>query len=250
MTRELLSIVTISRNDRNGLSRTLESVSRIMPLGAQHVVVDGGDEAVCHSSELLRGDEVIYVRQSGQGISNAFNEGLDSSSGEWVWFVNGGDAVHENLDASWLFTHLAQTRANVVFGTIQFDDEAKPREMPLLKQQWPLLVCWPLHPGAIVRRRVLLEAGGFHQRWRVAMDYDFWFRALNRHSRVDVISVCLARFDTKGISERPETRRLAKREAAQVLLLHSGAAFRDIICLLARASWKWLRALGTLLGIP
>lgn len=250
MARELLSIVTISRNDRSGFIRTVESITKFVSCGVEHVIVDGSDEGAGYSEELVVGNSSIYVRQSGLGISAAFNEGLENSSGEWVWFLNGGDAVHENLDPSWLLTLLTQTTANVVLGTIQFDGELKPREMPLLKQQWPLVVCWPLHPGAIVRRRVLSEAGGFDRRWRVAMDYDFWFRVFHGHNRIDVISVCLARFDTKGISERPETRRLAKREAAQVLLLHSGAILRDIIWLVARAAWKWLRALGTLLGIP
>lgn len=249
MTRDLLSIITISRNDRSGLVRTHQSLSKFLPFGIEHVIVDGSDGAMNHCPDLSLQADSTYIRQAGQGISNAFNEGLNRSSGDWVWFLNGGDAVHEDLDPAWLLSLLAQTRSNVVLGAVQFDGESTPRPMSLIKQQWPLVVCWPLHPAAIVRRKVLLEAGGFDQRWRVAMDYDLWFRILNRYNRVDVISVCLARFDTKGISERPETRRLAQREAAQVLLLHTGTVLRDLIWLAARAAWKWLRALGTLLGI-
>lgn len=250
MANTRLTIVTISRNDRSGLSRTLQSVAKFLPFSTEHVIVDGSDEGALCSAEMPGGGNYVYVRQSARGISSAFNEGLKNSSGDWVWFLNGGDAVHENLDPSWLLSLLVQTSANVVLGTIQFDGESNPRELPLLKHQWPLLVCWPLHPAAIVRRRVLREVGGFDQRWRVAMDYALWFRVFHGPSRIDVISVCLARFDTKGISERPETRRLAKREAAQVLLLHSGGVLRDVVWLVARACSKWLRALGTLLGIP
>lgn len=248
MKKTLLSIVTITRNDRQGLSRTIGGVLKFVPFGAQHVIVDGSDEVTDWGAEVYRGGDATYIVQSSRGIANAFNEGLENVDGEWVWFLNGGDTVHEEIDPSWLLTLLRHTKADVILGAVQFDGDPMPRRMPLLKQQWPLMVCWPMHPAAIVRRRVLRGVGGFDRRWRVAMDYDLWFRVLNQHIRVDVISVCLARFDTKGISERSETQRLAEQEAALVLLLHSGKVLRDVIWLVARVFWKWLRALGVLFG--
>jgi len=243
-----LSIVTIAKEATPSLWRTVESTIAFRDAGVEQVVVVDGIPGRLDQPEM-RLEHVRWLHRSARGIADAFEAGLGCADSEWVWFLNGGDAVHEELDPMWLLSYLESTSANAVFGAVQFDGEPTPRPMPLLKEQWPLVVCWPLHPGAIVRRSVLIDAGGFDPRWRVAMDFDLWFRVLNGRNRVDVISVCLARFDTSGVSERQDTRRLARREAASVLVAHSGAIFQDLVWTVARTSWKWLCAVATLLGL-
>lgn len=244
-----LTLVTITKDDRAGLTRTLQSTAGLRALGAEHIVVLGGSLELDSSIEQGTVETIRWLHRPPQGIADAFNAGMEAASSEWIWFLNGGDAVHESLDPSWLLTLLTETKSDAVFGAIHFDGETAPRSMPHLRYQWPFVVCWPFHPAAIVRRDALHHAGGFDRRWRVAMDYELWFRILKRVDRVDVLSVCFARFDTKGISERSETNQLAKREAACVLIMHSGVVVRDMSWMVARTLWKCLRSLMTVLGL-
>ena len=138
--------------------------------------------------------------------------------GEWVWFVNGGDAVHEALDPAWLLALLATSRADIVVGGIHYDGDASPRPVPPLHRQWPLLECWLPHPATLVRKQTLLQAGGFDAGYTIAMDYDLWFRLLNGGATVDVLSAPLARFDPTGLSQRADYRQVVCREEARVIL--------------------------------
>ncbi len=217
----LLSIVTITRDDPAGLARTIDSAAtwRALPAVEQIVIYAGA------APLLGEGSGLRVHRQIGTGIAEAFNEGLTLARGDWVWFVNGGDAVHEALDPMWMLSLLKSSRADLVVGGIHYDGDASPRPVPPLHRQWPLLECWLPHPSSLVRKRALLQARGFDAGYAVAMDYDLWFRLLQDGATVDVISVPLARFDPTGISQRANYRAVVCREEAEVILKNWRALF-------------------------
>jgi glycosyltransferase len=218
----ILSIVTITKEDSRGLKRTLDSLAGWLSDGRiEHVLVIPGDSAACEAGPATR-----VVAQSSRGIPGAFNEGLACCHGQWVWFLNGGDALHPGLSRDWLFALLAATAADVVVGTVHYDGDVAPRPPRLLREQWPPLICWIPHPAAVVRREVLLRAGGFDERWRIAADFDLWLKLLHQDARVDVVSVPFACFDVNGVSQRTDTQRLVTRENAGVLWCHKRSLVR------------------------
>ena len=218
----LLTIITITKQDPAGLGRTLRSTGRISNDSVEHLVVTVRSEADDTSSAIRAvGSSARIIVQPTDGIAEAFSAGLASAQGEWVWFLNGGDAVHETLECGWLISLLQHTRAEVITGALQFDGDAAPRPAPPLKYQWPLVRCWLMHPATIVRRQRLCSAGGFDARWRVAMDFELWQRLIRDDVAIDVISRPFARFARAGVSERDEGR-LARAEEAAVLRKYSG----------------------------
>lgn len=233
-----LTIVTITKDDPTGLVRTLKSAEawRANP-GVEQVVVYAGAEPAVTANDTL-----IVRQQRSTGIADAFNEGLALARGEWVWFVNGGDAIHENTDPVWLLSHLRRTKAELVVGAVQFDGEAEPRRLPGLRDQWPLIACWLPHQATMIRRELLVAAGGFQDRWRVAMDYDLWLRMIAAKTPVDVLSVVLARFATDGISESSATIALKWREDAAVVRTHALAMTGFVLRLNLKLGWRLARA--------
>ena len=233
-----LSLVAITKDDQVGLERTLKSVDawRAYP-GVEQIVVYAGAEPAVKDN-----DAMIVRQQRSTGIADAFNEGLALARGEWVWFVNGGDAIHESVDPVWLLAHLRRTKADLVVGAVQFDGEAEPRPLPGLRDQWPLIACWLPHQATMIRRELLAAAGGFRSRWRVAMDYDLWLRMIAAKTPVDVLSVVLARFATDGISEAPATVALKWREDAAVIRRHAWTLTRYVLRLNLKLAWRLGRA--------
>ena len=221
MSKQALTLVTVTKDDPSGLARTLTSCAGLRRAGVQHLVVDGGADrdGTANLAAAADGDVTVVYQQS-RGIAAAFNEGLAHAQGEWIWFLNGGDAIHDDLDPSWLLSLLSRTRAQVITGALQFDGEPVARSKPHLSYQWPLISCWLAHPATLVRRERLLAVGGFDPRWRIAMDYDLWLRLLQPDVTVDVLSVPFARFDVTGVSERPETRAAARREEMRIVVKH------------------------------
>lgn len=222
-----------------GLERALKSVEawRACP-GVEQIVVHAGAEPA------VTADDTLIVRQQrSTGIAGAFNEGLALARGDWVWFLNGGDAIHEEADPAWLLAHLRRTKAELVVGAVQFDGESEPRRLPGLRDQWPLIACWMPHQATVIRRELLVTAGGFHGRWRVAMDYDLWLRMIAAKTPVDVLSVVLARFATDGISEAPATVALKWREDAAVIRRHAWTLAGYVLRLNLKLAWRLGRAI-------
>jgi putative colanic acid biosynthesis glycosyltransferase len=244
MTCPSLTLITITKDDPAGLARTLASASvwRSCPGVEQLVIYAGVKPDVAAEAALT------LCQQDSTGIAAAFNEGLARARGDWVWFINGGDAIHEALDPAWLLTHLGTTKADLVTGALQFDGEGQPRVVAPLAYQWPLLACWLMHPSTLARRTRLLAVGGFDERWRIAMDYDLWFRFVDRATVVDVLSVPFARFNRSGVSESPATTGLARREAGRVVLTHGVRLLRDGCWLGFRILGRLAKAAGNQLG--
>jgi GT2 family glycosyltransferase len=233
-----LTIVTITKDDPAGLARTLASANGWRDqTGVEQIVVFAGTEP----ASLPAG--VRKITQRSQGIAAAFNEGLAAATGEWVWFLNGGDAIHEALAPAWLETLLTRTQADLVVGAIHADGDAAPRALPAVRDQWPMLHSWLPHPATLVRREVLRRAGGFAPRYRACMDFDLWQRLLGAGARVDVIALPLARFSQDGFSNRTDNAGLIWRENGAVLWRHQGSAWRVLGRTTGGLILRWLRAI-------
>jgi glycosyltransferase involved in cell wall biosynthesis len=227
-----LSIITITKDDPAGLARTLASSTgwRSIP-GLEQIVV-------YHGTEPAVADPMIQVRlQTSQGIAGAFNEGLARARGQWIWFLNGGDEVDPNLSPDWLLKLLATSRANVLVGGITYAGEFGVRPHPPVARRWPPVEPWIPHPAALVRRDLFARIGRFDGRYAIAMDYEWWLRALPGDVRVDVLSVPFSLFADGGISQRPEGRSQLVREKNNIVRRYAFRLWKD-----------WLLAGGRLLG--
>lgn len=93
-----VSIVTISKNNYQGLQKTLQSVKEQDYKIIEHIIIDGySDDG---SKEFLESythsKKYVYLSELDNGISNAFNKGLDKSSGDLIFFLNAGDLLVSN----------------------------------------------------------------------------------------------------------------------------------------------------------
>jgi putative colanic acid biosynthesis glycosyltransferase len=212
-----LSLITVTKGDILGVNQTLVSAVPWRSLMVVEQIVIDGDGA---AEALSKASGCRWVRQKSDGIAGAFNEGLAASQGEWIWFLNGGDRVHPDLDTGWLLKLMTTTKADIVTGGVHYDGDPGFRPVPPLRLQWPPLYCWPAHPATLVRRSILVDSGGFDRKLKIAMDFDLWLRLMLVDPHIDVVSVPLAVFDVSGSSQRPEMQAQVRRETALVLLLH------------------------------
>jgi hypothetical protein len=243
MSRHWLSIVSVTKDDPPGLSRTLRSTAEWRAdSGVEHLVVYAGvAPAVLPAGVRMLGP-------SADGIAGAFNTGLQAAEGTWVWFLNGGDAAHENLSPAWLRTLLDRTGSDLVVGTIHYDGQLQPHPLPPMRDQWPMLDSWPPHPAVVTRRDALRAIGGFSARYRAGMDFELWQRLLGAGCRADVVAVPFARFDGTGFTSRPENAGLIFRENGEILWRHQGSIWRTCARTFVGLVVRWGRALRHLLS--
>ena len=85
----ILSIVTITFNNFEDLSKTVESVRGLD--GCEHIIINGG--SCPQTSEFLQGFSGKTVSEPDLGISDAFNKGIRFSQGKAVIMLNSGDIL-------------------------------------------------------------------------------------------------------------------------------------------------------------
>lgn len=88
-----ISIITICYNAASTITRTLRSVSAQTYPNIQYLIIDGASKD--NTLELVRelAPEAEIYSERDKGIYDAMNKGLDRATGDYVWYVNAGDAL-------------------------------------------------------------------------------------------------------------------------------------------------------------
>lgn len=117
-----ISIVTITRNNANGLCKTIKSVELQKRMGAtiEFIVIDGA--STDHTPQVLKSyDNIIDIgiSEKDDGIYDAMNKGLAIASGDSIFFLNAGDRFFLPFNLSKLQNKYALNKYIVLCKTIQ-----------------------------------------------------------------------------------------------------------------------------------
>jgi len=216
----LISIITVTRNNRQGLARTLASVRGQTFRDFEHVVIDGassdGTLALLedHAAELGR-----FVSEPDGGIADAFNKGLAMARGQWLNFLNAGDTWVDDSALARAVPHF--WKASIISGHSITDGVISPPYPVSNTEPFPRRA-WLSHQASFFHRRVFETCGGFDTRFRVRMDYELWLRALPRFPHA-FIEEELVDFEAGGVSSTQPTRFWGEELAANRMHLRHAA---------------------------
>ncbi len=206
-----LSIITINRNNADGLHRTLESTFDAQPDfdDWEQIVVDGastdGSFAVL---DKWKDNPHLgwHVSEPDTGIYNAMNKGTAHAQGDYLLFLNSGDELLPNVLAE---VFVAPCNADIVYGDIirvrRGGDSARLSfpEVSELTPTW-FLFGWLPHPASFISRTLLLKSGGYDETFRIVSDAKFFMQAAcNPSIRFSHIPIPVSRFYVGGLSSNP-----------------------------------------------
>ena len=88
-----LSIITVTYNDFEGFLKTYNSIKHLLNENIEWIIKDGGsDNSIIKRIEnLLVNKKIKFISSLDNGTYNAMNTALNSASGDWLIFMNGGD---------------------------------------------------------------------------------------------------------------------------------------------------------------
>jgi hypothetical protein len=215
----MLEIISITKDDMKGILCTVHS-TRVLreQYSVKQIVIDSSSDAISSTirSSLAEEKNIEYVWQEPLGISYAFNLGLKLSNAKWLWFLNGGDEIHPDLDTKLLISLLESSTADAIIFELEFVDRISRR--PPLYALWPPVANWIPHPSTLLRRDTLNEVGGFDNTYKIAMDGELWIRLFGKGARPDLISLPLTKFASGGVSESQEKTAI---EVEKLIRLHA-----------------------------
>jgi glycosyltransferase involved in cell wall biosynthesis len=96
----LLTIITVVRNDSKSLLATLAGVSKYKGSRTEYIVIDGNssdDTLSVIQSNLNVIDR--YISEPDQGIYDAMNKGIALARGKYLLFLNAGDELLTDVEA-------------------------------------------------------------------------------------------------------------------------------------------------------
>lgn len=177
----MVSIVTVVRNGRQSLERTIRSVLDQSYRPIEYIIIDGG--STDGTIEIIRKHAhrlSHWVSEPDNGISDAFNKGIRASTGGFIALVNCDDRLSpDQIELG--VRALQKCDADYVFGDLLFHDEngevlyrinGDPDYTRIIRSKMPE-VC---HPTVLARRSTYDRYGLFDTRYRYAMDYEWVLR--------------------------------------------------------------------------
>lgn len=219
-----LSIITISYDDPQGLTRTIESLRPLLQsaLRWEHIVVDQSPDKnnICFS-KLPTDWPLVRIQENPLGIYGAHNRGLSEAKGELLWFLNGGDALssRENLESAIIAMKKAPRETAALISPVQVSVGGKPRYIRgLTPDLWANIrgenrIC---HQAMLIRRDCFTELGPYDTKFRVAADYEHLYRLLVADKSILWSDKNFADFDMGGASSNID-RAFAEFRAVQKL---------------------------------
>ena len=220
MNQYKLSVVTISKNNCNGLHQTLESVSSQDYPMIEHIVIDGlSDDG---SKELLfsfiHSKEYYYTSSKDNGISDAFNKGLTKSCGDLILFLNSGDTLFSSNTVSKVIDSYSTHKWKcAVGGVVTLNPKGEEVYIPPTISSYFLRFFMFLPHQGFFCEISLHKKFRFDESIKTSMDYDLFLRML-KGTKIGYLDFIVSVLEPGGVSSDT-----AKRVSEQscIRLVHS-----------------------------
>lgn len=195
-----LTIVTVNRNNSEGLKRTIESVLLQSFKDYEYIVIDGAstDDSISVIESFSKNNTIKWKSEPDKGVYDAMNKALLMASGEWVCFMNSGDCFNSSSVLKDIFVghHEEVAESDVIYGdTVNVFSWGKivKSPLPLEKIMERMPFC---HQSSFVRtdkaRKFMFDC-----KYKIAADYDLFYKLYNDHVRFMYIPVIIAAYEAE-----------------------------------------------------
>lgn len=237
----LFTIITVTYNAEAVVRRTLQSVQGQTCRDFEHLIIDGASTDATVSIAQSFGCKVFS--EPDRGLYDAMNKGIVRAKGDYLIFLNAGDAFHSADTLQQVATHIYNTRANglssadasagpyIVYGETDLVD-ADGRFLRHRRLQAPDVLTWRsftqgmlvCHQSFYVSRSIaLLEA--YDLQYRFSADFDWCIRCMKRaESKTGIATSNTRLILTDYLSEGMTTKnhKASLRERFAIMRRHYG----------------------------
>jgi len=231
-----ISVVMSVYNGERWLGEAIESVLAQTYRDFEFIIVDDGSTdgtPAILADYAARDERIRIISQENTGVSRAMNRVLPQVRHEWVARFDADDVMHpRRLERQLAFLEAHPDLAVASCFADYIDEEGhkvgvydNPLTSPETVRRWleQGRVIHFIQSGAIMRRDVVLEVGGYRPEYSVTEDTDLWNRIAERGYGVLVQPEVLMKV---RVHERSLTRSSMLLQAQQFRWLEAGARLR------------------------
>ncbi len=222
------SIVTVTYNAENVLNDTIQSIVTQTYRNVEYIIIDGGStDGTMHIVDRYRPMISIVVSEPDNGLYDAMNKGIALATGDYICFLNAGDAFHEDDTLQRMVHSLrGMELPDVIYGDTDIVDAEghflhKRRLSPPKKLTWKsfengMLVC---HQAFFARTK-LAKATPYDLTYRFSADFDWCVRILKQAAVTHHTHLTLIDYLNEGMTT--ENHQASLRERFRIMSKHYG----------------------------
>ena len=241
--RPKFSIITVTYNAASVIMPTLESVIAQGYTDYEYILVDGGSKDDTVAIAKASGIQFAHViSERDKGIYDAMNKGISLATGDYLCFLNAGDAFYAPDTLQTIAGAIADENElpDVLYGeTAEVDDSRKFVRMRRLqapeKLDWRsfrngMLVC---HQAFYARRGI---APMYDLKYHLSADVDWCIKVMKRAKKMVNVNATVVNYLQNGISLQCHRQSLIER--FKIMSKHYG-----LLPTIGRHIWFVIRAI-------
>ncbi len=177
-----ISVITPTYNSQETITRNVSSIISQSYKNFEHIIVDNKskDDTLALIKQLYDknylNDQLKIISEKDNGISDAFNKGIKSATGEIITILNSDDAYYNHKVFEKVVNIFNDDEILFIHGDVYFDDPVYGSNIrkPLL---CPVTTAMPYnHPTMFLRKEIYEKFGLFDLSYRYSMDFEFIVR--------------------------------------------------------------------------
>ncbi len=212
------SIIIVCFNPGEGLKKAVDSVLSQTYDRYEIIIKDGGSTDGSVDAYVNSEDPRIKVVScKDSGIYDAMNQAVKYASGDYVVFINAGDALYDKNVLSRVAAANLPKEATIAYGDTYFASYDAVSKSPAYITP---SVCYrniPCHQ-AIFYSRDTIASRGFDSKYRIRADYEhFLYSYFNARVRFINLGFTVCFYEGGGFSEKKANRALDKSEYEEIV---------------------------------
>ena len=238
------TIITITLNNFSGLQKTWKSIETQDFEDYEWLVIDGGskDETVDFLREKRSATRTAlnpfkFISKPDDGIYDAMNLGINEANGRYLLFLNAGDAL-ASADILSAIHPYTEKKPQFIYGDAIEPPASEGEPIYKAARRYKDLI-WGMitHHQAMLYDRHLIRDHKIHYSmlYKIAADYDFTVRFLQRSKRILYIPKPICIFEPGGISQQNA-----------VLGRHEQYLIRENLEMVSQAQNLWIRSVQSM----
>ena len=213
----LFSIITVTYNAASTLPATLASVKEQSCKQYEYIVMDGLSKD--NTVEMAKVADIPNARifsSSDKGLYDAMNKAIDEATGDYLIFLNAGDAFHAPDTLQTIADAIvANGRPDIVYGQTQLVNANRqrigdrhliaPEELTFKSFAQGMLVC---HQAFIASRKIVQH---YDLQYRFSADYEWCLRCLKQSSKNVYVPHTIIDYLSEGLTTANRKASLKER---------------------------------------
>lgn len=176
-----ISIITAIKNDKDGLEKTLKSISKQSYLNyIEHLIIDGDSkDGTIEIIKIYEKQIFKWMSEPDKGLYFAMNKGLDMATGDFALFMNAGDEFYSNNVIENIITNIYDLNMIYFGNTYIFNGNFSFISEPINKKVEKNTSQYLPHHQSIFYPKSFYKSEKYDTNFSVCADADYTYRACN-----------------------------------------------------------------------